>query len=144
MDYEPLVNEDKDAGLRLVQLIHKSHPVQVAFWMKTSDNSGWRLYIAGDWVPYMHAREGLAIVLDAINVLHDDDIDFFRITVIPSSHPMALAAQEFWRKYPGSVPAFSRDSHFGETSVDQVYLYPKRMIEDPDATLFTRRLKTSQ
>ena len=120
---QPLTNEDKDAGLRLVQIIHRTHPVQVAFWLK-SDNKRWRLYIGGDWVEFLHSKEAYKVVLKSIDDLNDPNIDISRTAVIPMSHSLAKSAMIFWQKYPDIVPSWSKDSKFGEADVKCVYLYP--------------------
>jgi hypothetical protein len=52
MDYQTLVSEEKEAGLRLVQFIQRTHPVKVAFWLKQEVESPWKLYIGGEWVDF--------------------------------------------------------------------------------------------
>lgn len=138
MDYQTLVSEEKEAGLRLVQLIHGTHPVKVAFWLKQEVESPWKLFIGGEWVEFQHSREAFKVVLEAIDQLNDSTLELPRTSVIPLEHSLARAALDFWKKYPGVLPTWSNDSRFGEMSVERVYLYPERMIKDPEAKLFAR------
>lgn len=138
MDYQTLVSEEKEAGLRLVQLIHRTHPVKVAFWLKQEVESPWKLYIGGDWVEFQHSREAYKVVLQAIDELNDPDLGLSRTSVIPMKHPLARAALDFWMQYPANIPTWSNNSQFGDSYVDRVYLYPESMIKDPSATLYTR------
>lgn len=138
MDYPILVNEFKDAGLSLLQIIHKDHPVRVGFWMKTNYEPNWLLYIGGDWVPHTYSMDAYEIVIRAFEKLDNPDIYILNTRVIAMNDPLAKAALKFWEEYPGNKPAWYEDSRFGDTNVERVYLYPPQMIEDPNATLYAR------
>ncbi len=141
MDNPILVNESKDAGLSLLQLVNKDHPVRVGFWLKTSDEPNWLLYIGGNWVKHTYSMDAYGVVISALDELNNPDIFVLGIRVIAMGHHFAKAALTFWEEYPGKTPVWYRDSRFGESYVDRVYLYPESMINDPTATLYARQAR---
>ena len=139
MDNPIMVNESKEAGLSLLQLVNKDHPVRVGFWMKTADEPNWLLYIGGDWVKHTYSKDAYEVVISAIHELNNPDLFVLDIRVIAMDHPLAKAALNFWEEYPGKLPVWYRVSRFGDSYVDRVYLYPQSMINDPSARIYARQ-----
>ncbi len=54
----------------------------------------------------------------------DPYFDPFRVKLIETSDPLAQAALEIHRRYPGHKPIRYQDLMFGGTSVEELYLYP--------------------
>lgn len=53
MDQSPLVDEQIRAANRLLSEFEKFSPIELAFWLKESEDAQWELYIA----PYAFNKE---------------------------------------------------------------------------------------
>jgi hypothetical protein len=54
----------------------------------------------------------------------DPNLDPFQVKLIKSSNPLATAAMDYRRLFPGWTATRLRQRNFGGTSVDEVCIYP--------------------
>jgi hypothetical protein len=124
MDQGPLVTEQIDAGKRFLVEYQKYVPVQVAFWLKESDDGNWHLYIASDKFtadkPYDPYEEFVAVW----HRMRDPMFDVFWVKVIGTDSRLAKAVMEEQRLYPGRIPLRVRDRALGGLMVEELYVYP--------------------
>lgn len=131
MDQEPLVTEETDAGAALVHQFDKCFPVKVAFWVKLSDEGQWYLYIASDHINDQNIGPAYGEVLRLADQMANAYFDPFRVKLIPTNDPLAEAAMEVHRRYPGRAATRLGGKLFGGLGVDGVYIYPASVTTIP-------------
>jgi hypothetical protein len=124
MDKEPLVIEQKDAGRRFLTEFHKYYPVRVAFWLRESDATEWDLYVASDQITDDNFDVAYGEVVTAAGAVQDPSFDMFRVKLIGAEDPLAKAALEIQRGYPGPIATNFGGKMLGGVYVDGVYIYP--------------------
>jgi hypothetical protein len=124
MDQGPLVVEEIDAGAELARGFEKYVPVKVAFWVKASDEEQRYLYLASDGIDANNIDVAYGEVLRLVGKLQSFDLDPFRVKLVNSEDPLAKAAVEINRRFPGRMATRYGGKTFGGASVDDVYVYP--------------------
>jgi len=124
MDQGPLVSEETDAGEELVRRLDKSFPVKAAFWVKASEDERWYLYIASDQIDDNNLDVAYGEVLRLASLMDNPYLDPFLVKLIPTSDPLAQAALDIHRRYPGKMATRFGGKNFGGMSVESVHLYP--------------------
>jgi hypothetical protein len=124
MDKSPLVTEQIDAGEWLIREFAKTIPVQAAFWLRERDSDEWYLYLASDQINDSNFDRAYREVLRIVRPQQSLWIDPFQVKVIGIDDPVAKAALDLMREYPGRLPTRYHGRHFGGLSVDEVYIYP--------------------
>jgi hypothetical protein len=127
MDYGPLVTEEIDAGAELVREFNKYAPVEVAFWLKTSDDAFRYLYIASKGIEANSLHLAYREVLRLADQIQSVYFDPFRVKLIGAENPLAKAALEIRKSYPDSraIPLGGRP--FGNIFLDDGYIYPSSL-----------------
>lgn len=124
MDPQALVNEQIDAGLELVDRFDKFMPVPVAFWLKSSDEDSWSLYIAGERVKQEGVASGNREIVRVCQDINSPYLDMFQVKLIPTDHPLALAVLDIHRRYPGKLHIRYGGRMLAGMTIDGAYLYP--------------------
>ncbi len=124
MDQSQLVREEIDAGAELVRRLDPYVPVKAAMWVKDSEEGQWYLYIASDQINHTSRRAAYAQVLRLAAEVPSPYFDPFLVKLIPTSDPLAQAALDIHRRYPGGMNMRFVGTSFGGMTVDGVYLYP--------------------
>lgn len=119
-----MVIEQIDAGARFLTEFEKKIPVMVAFWLKASEEDSWYLYVASEEFNDKKLDVAYGEVLRVAAELRDPNFDPFRVKLIGAIHPLAKAARDVVRRFPGRMPARIRQSNFGGATVDEAYIYP--------------------
>src|SRR5947207_15032852 len=101
MDQGPLVIEEIDAGAELVREFDKYKPIKVAFWLKASDDEHRYLYIASEQINDTNVGVAYREVLRLANQMQSPYLDPFRVKLISAEDPLANAAAEINRRFPG-------------------------------------------
>src|SRR5205823_6786239 len=99
-------------------------PVKAAFWLKETDRGRWHLYVASDKMNGSEKGDSYGEVLRVVAEMNDPNFSPFRVKLIGSSSPLAQAALDFSRRYPGKVLSRFDGGQFGGVSVDGLYIYP--------------------
>jgi hypothetical protein len=128
MDSNPLVTEEIDAGAELIRRFQEYMPVEAAFWLNPSEDGAWALYIASPQMDVAKYDRGFAEILRIVREMKTPYIDPFQVRLIGSDDPLAKAAVEINRKYPGPTPTRFRGKNFGGVPVEDVYIYPAKHL----------------
>jgi len=123
MDQGPLVTEQIDAGAKFLAEFQKYAPVQAAFWLK-EEEGGWNLYVASDQINDDNFDVAYGEVLRIAGQIQEPWFDPFQVKLISLDDPLAQAALDIRRRYPGRIPTRFHGKTFGGVSVDEVYVYP--------------------
>ena len=129
MDQGPLVIEEIDAGKELVRRLHELIPVKAAFWLKDSEEGRWYLYIASDEIKDENIGDSYGKLLRAARDMGSIFLDLFSVKLIPADDPLAQAALDINRRFPGNLPTRLGAHRFGGLTVDGVYIYPNSVFE---------------
>jgi hypothetical protein len=124
MDQSPLVIDQIDAGARFLREFQKLIPVQAAFWLKESDEEECSLYVASDQINDDNFDVAYGEVLRIAGVLGIPLFDPFQVKLIGADDPLAKAALDVHRRYPGPIATRFHGKAFGGLPVEQVYIYP--------------------
>jgi hypothetical protein len=124
MDQGSLVIEETEAGAELVRRLDRSFPVKAAFWVKDSEEGPWYLYIASDQIEDGNIDAAYREVLRLAGEMASPYLDPFQVKLIPTSDPLAQAALEVQRRFPGTMATRLGTTIFGGIGVDGVHLYP--------------------
>ena len=123
-----LVTEETDAGAELVRRLDNTTPVKVAFWVKGGEEVPWYLYIASDQIRDDNVDVIYGEVLRLAGQMASPYLDPFQVKLIPASDPLAQAAFNINRRYPGNMASRLGGQIFGKSGVDGVYIYPDSVI----------------
>ncbi len=124
MDQGPLVTEVIDAGAKLIRDFNKYAPVKTAFWLKASDDEHRYLYIASEQIDDTNAVKAYGEVLRLADQIGSPVLDPFRVKLISADNSLARAALDLQHRFPGPLATRFGGKSFGETSVDDLYIYP--------------------
>lgn len=124
MDKSPLVTEQINAGERLIREFSKQTPVQAAFWLRERESGEWYFYLASDQINDSNFDLAYRKVLQIIPPNQSLWLDPFQVKVVGTDTPVAKAALAAMNNYPGIIPTRFPGRHFGNLSVDEVYIYP--------------------
>jgi hypothetical protein len=125
MDQGPLVSEETEAGADLVREFNNYAPVDVAFWLKQSDDDFRYLYIASKGIEANNLHLAYKEMLRLANKIQSPYLDPFRVKLIDSENPLAKAALEIRRHYPGPMATrLGGGRPFGGISIADGYIYP--------------------
>jgi hypothetical protein len=123
MDPGPLVNEPIDAGARFLAELEKRIPVTAGFWLRGTDRDSWTFYVTSDRFGGEDEREARGEALRVAMAIGDPNLELLQVRLIKPGHPLARAALDYQRLYPGKVIRL-RDRVFGDMGIDEVYSYP--------------------
>lgn len=124
MDQELLVTEQIAAGKRFLDAFGRHVPVKVAFWLKTSPDAGWYLFVAPDGFKFEDVRKLYEEVYHVTKDLRDPNFSQFRVNLVSPNDPFARAALDVYRDHPAPIPAHFQGRSFGGMGVEGVYIYP--------------------
>lgn len=124
MDQDALVSEPIDAAAKFLKEFQKYLPVESAFWLRGEDDGVWSLYVVSDRITDDNFDLAYGEVLRIAGKLHDPWFDPFQVKLIGQDDPLAVAAREVQRRYPGRTPTWYQGKTFGGMSVDGVFVYP--------------------
>jgi hypothetical protein len=124
MDKSPLVTEQINAGEWLIREFSKRIPVQAAFWLRERESDQWYLYLASDQINDSNFDRAYGEVARIVHSQQSLWLDPLQVKVVGTDAPVAQAALDEMSKYPGRIPLRHPGRHFGNLSVDEVYIYP--------------------
>lgn len=116
--------EEIDAGAELVREFDKYEPVKAAFWLKASDEDHRYLYIASERIDDTNFDVAYGEVLRLAGKMPSIYLDPFRMKLIGADDPLAKAALDIQKRFPGRMGTRFGGKAFGGISVDEVYIYP--------------------
>ena len=116
--------EEIDAGAELAREFNHYNVVKVAFWLKASDDDHRYLYLASDQIDDSNFDLAYGEVLRLTSQMPSLYLNPFRVKVIGADDPLAKAAVDIQKRYPGRFPTRFGGTMFGGVFVDEVYIYP--------------------
>jgi hypothetical protein len=124
MDQGPLVTEQIDAGVKLINAFDKYKPVQAAFWVKESVDGQWYLYLASDQIDDSNFDQAYGEILRVLGAGPHLWLDPFQVKVIGVDDQMSKAVLDLMHKYPGRMPLRYQGGQLGPVSIEEAYIYP--------------------
>ena len=124
MDQSPLVTEQINAGAKFLAELEKRIPVTAAFRLRANEEDSSYLYVASDEFNDEKLDVGYGEVLRIAAEMRDPNFAPFRVKLIRLGDPLAKAALDVLRRYPGRTPTRILQAYFGGVGVDEVYIYP--------------------
>jgi hypothetical protein len=128
MDQGTLVIEETDAGAEIVRRFNSYMPVEAAFWIKSVDDGRWTLYIASNKIDEKTFDLGYGEVLRLAQEMKNPYIDPFKVQLVPADDPLAQAALDIHRRYPGNRATRFGGKAFGGMPVEGAYIYPASVV----------------
>jgi hypothetical protein len=125
MGTELLVENKIEDGQRLInQLIRDEIEVSVGFWVRTSEEGVWHLYIASPSINPEKLGEAYRKVYASLNKLSDCWVMPSDLKLINGANPVARAAVAVRDRSPGRSPTRYHGKRLGNLSIEEAYLYP--------------------
>jgi hypothetical protein len=125
MDTELLVEGQIDDGQRLIeQLVRDGFEVSAAFWVKTSEEGLWHLYIASPSVGAEKLGESYRKVYASLNKVSDSWVSPSDIKLVNDMNPIAQDAIEVRDRQPAKIPTRYHGKRLGSLPINEAYIYP--------------------
>jgi hypothetical protein len=128
MDQGSLVVEETDAGAEFVRRFQTFMPVDLAFWLKGSDDNHWTLCIASKQFDETKFDLGYGEVLRLAKEMKNPYIEPFHVMLLPSDSPLAVVALKIQRSFPGNIATRFSSTELGGIDVAGAYIYPLSLI----------------
>jgi hypothetical protein len=126
MDTELLVEDRIEDGRRLVaELIKEGFDVTVAFWVRTSEEGLWFLYVGSTSVESGKVGDAYITAYDCLARLPNSSISLSDIKLVPATNPIAKDAKEIRDRYAGRVPTKYHGKQLGRMAIEEAYIYPE-------------------
>jgi hypothetical protein len=126
MDYELLVDEQIEAGKSLLAgLVHDGFDVTVAFWVRTSEEGLWFLYIGSTSVRTMSLADAYRVVYGVLRRIPNSEISISNVKIVDADNPIARSAIEVRDRYPARLPTRYNGKRLGNMSIEEAYIYPR-------------------
>jgi hypothetical protein len=124
MATELLVSVQIDEGERLIrQLLLDGFEVAVAFWVRTSDEGLWHLYIASPSTDAQRIGEAYRRVYASLSRIPGSSISPSDIKLISDRNPIARDAAQVRDRYPAKTPTRYQGNKLGDLSIGEAYIY---------------------
>jgi hypothetical protein len=126
MDTELLVENQIDDGWKLIaEIIRSGFDVTVAFWVRTSEEGLWFLYIASNSVDPERIGDAYRTVYACLSRIPGSKIQISEIKLISASNPIARDALSARNRYPGRLPTRYHGNRLGSIAIEEAYIYPQ-------------------
>src|SRR3954447_10293647 len=125
MDTELLVDERVDDGrLLLSELVRSGFDLTAGFWVKTSEEGLWSLYIASPVVRQGRIGEAYGTLYTALSRLPDPSITLSDIKLVAPDSAVAAEAIAIQDRYGARIPTRYNGDRLGRVAIDEAYIYP--------------------
>ena len=126
MDTELLVDNRIEDGQKLVaELVIAGFDVSVAFWVKTSEEGLWFLYIGSTSVEPSKIGDAYRTLYACLSRIPDPWVDMSEVKLIQASNPIAKDAMAARDRQPGRLPVRFQGKRLGSLSIEEAYIYPR-------------------
>jgi hypothetical protein len=126
MDTELLVDNRIEDGQKLMaELAIAGFDVSVAFWVKTSEEELWFLYIGSKSVEPSKIGDAYRTVYACLTKLPDPSVSMSEVKLIQASNPIAKDAIAARDRQPARLPLRFRGKSLGNLSIEEAYIYPR-------------------
>jgi hypothetical protein len=125
MATELLVENRIDDGHRFIeQLVRDGFAIAAAFWVKTSEEGLWHLYVASPSVSPENTGEAYRTIYSSLSKNPDSSLQLSEIKLINVANPIAREATAVRDRFPGRVPNRWYGKRLGNLSIEEAYIYP--------------------
>jgi hypothetical protein len=125
MDQSPLVEMQIVDGAKIIErLREKGFDVPAAWWMKTSEEGQWFLYIASKEVDDLGITAAYRKVHSLIRPLEQLWVDRFEVKLVGPENPITQDVLAIFTRYGERVATRYGGNRLGNVSIDGAYLYP--------------------
>src|SRR5438034_1018135 len=126
MDQELLVeNRFEDAEKLLSQLVRSGFDVTVAFWVLTSEESSWVLYIASNTVNPGKVGLAYGALYASMSQIPHLSFSLSEVQLVQPSEPIAKEAIALRDRNQARLPVRYRGKRLGDLAIEEAYIYPK-------------------
>jgi hypothetical protein len=126
MDTESLVNSRIEDGQRLIaELKHAGFDTEVAFWVKSSEEGLWFLYLGTNTLSVKTLPDAYRAVYSCLQKIPSTLISISEVKIIQTGNPVAADAIAIRDRYPAKTPTRYAGDRLGNLSIDEAYIYPK-------------------
>ena len=126
MDQELLVDDRFEDGEKLLaHLVRSGFDVTVAFWVLTSEDSSWYLYIGSNTVVSQGAGQAFGMLYVCLSKIPNISISWSDVKLVPPSNPIAANALALRDRNKARLPARYRGKRLGDLAIEEAYIYPK-------------------
>jgi hypothetical protein len=126
MDTELLVDKQIEDGQTIVtELVNAGFDVSVAFWVKTSEEGLWFLYIGSTSVEASKIGDAYRTLYSCLSKIPDPCVSMSEVKLIQASNPIAKGAIAARDRQPGRLPVRIKGKHLGSLSIEEAYIYPR-------------------
>ncbi len=126
MDQELLVeNRFEDAEKLLSQLVRSGFDVTVAFWVLTSEESLWVLYIASNSVNPGKIGNAYGALYASMSQIPHLSFSLSEVQLVQPSEPIAKEAIALRDRNQARLPVRYRGKRLGDLAIEEAYIYPK-------------------
>ena len=126
MDTEILVDNRIDDGRELIsELVRDGFDVTVAFWVNTSEEGLWFLYIGSTSVHAERLGGAYGAVYACLRRLPNPPFSLSEIKLVDAHNPIARDAIAVRDRASTRIPIRYRGKRLGNLSIDEAYIYPR-------------------
>lgn len=126
MEQELLVeNRIEDGEKLLAELVRSSFDVSVAFWVLTSEENSWFLYIGSNTIKPDRVGDSYGMLYTSLSKLPDISVSISDVKLVHPSNPIARGAIGERDRRPGRIPVSYRGKRLGDMAIEEAYIYPR-------------------
>jgi hypothetical protein len=127
MDTDVLVETKIEDGERLIRhLIRDQFSVEIAFWVKASEEGLWQLWIASPSADPANLGEALHKAYATLTRIPDCTVAPSEITLVTDRDPMAREALALRDRSPSREPRQYHVQRLGKRAINGLWIYPRR------------------
>lgn len=124
MDQGTLVESQINDGAKIVEKLRETgFDVAAAWWMKSSEEGLWFLYIASKEVGENGIAAAYHSVLTTMGSMGQLWVDRFRVKLVDLENPTTKDVLDILARYPGRLSNWY-GGRLGNVTVDGAYIYP--------------------
>ncbi|HUY35849.1 MAG TPA: hypothetical protein VMV69_24110 [Pirellulales bacterium] len=121
-----MVDNRIDDGRKLIaELVRDGFDVTVAFWILTSEEGLWHLYIGSTSAEAENIGDNYRRIYACLRQVPNPSVSFSEINLVHPTNPIARDAIAARDRYPGRIPTRYRGKRLGNLTVDEAYIYPR-------------------
>lgn len=126
MDSEVLVENRIEDGRKLIdELDRNNFDVTVAFWVRTSEEASWFLYIGSNSVDPAKIGDSYRTLYSCLSRISGPSLTISEVRLIHTTNPIAQNALAVRDRHAGRGPSHFHGKRLGNLSIDEAYIYPR-------------------
>jgi hypothetical protein len=126
VDQESLVEMQIDDGAKIIEKLREGNfDVVAAWWMRTSEEGEWFLYIASQEVPDNGIAAAYRKLHSLIRSLGTLWVERFEVKLVEPENPITKDVVRITDRFPGPWPTRYGGKKLGNGAIDGAYIYPR-------------------